>query len=91
MQFGWDEKKRRASLAKHGIDFADLAALFGGSTITLLDDRYDYGEFRYITVGMLNGIVLTVAHTETEEVIRIISARKATRYEEKSYSKKIRK
>ena len=91
MRFEWDDKKRRANLAKHGIDFADLAPLFSGSTITLLDDRYDYGEFRFITLGVLNGIVMTVAHTETEEVMRIISARKATRYEEESYFKKIGK
>jgi uncharacterized protein len=91
MQFEWDEKKRRANLAKHGIDFADLAPLFSGLTITVLDNRYDYGEFRFITLGILNGIVMTVAHAETDEVIRIISARKATRYEEESYFKKIRK
>ena len=78
MQFEWDEKKRRANLAKHGIDFADLAPLFSGLTITVLDNRYDYGEFRFITLGILNGIVMTVAHAETDEVVRIISARKAT-------------
>ena len=91
MKFEWDEKKRRVNLAKHGIDFADLAPLFSGLTITVLDSRYDYGEFRFITLGILNGIVMTVAHSETDEVIRIISARKATRYEEESYFKKIRK
>jgi uncharacterized protein len=91
MQFGWDKKKRRANLAKHGIDFADLTLLFSGLTTTLLDDRDDYGEFCFITLGLLKRIVLTVAHTETDEVIRIISARKATRYEEESYFKKIRK
>jgi len=57
----------------------------------VLDSRYDYGEFRFITLGILNGIVMTVAHTETDEVMRIISARKATRYEEESYFKEIRK
>ena len=91
MQFEWDEKKRKANLAKHGIDFADLASLFDGLTISVLDSRYDYGEFRFITLGILNGIVITVAHTETEEIIRIISARKATRYEEETYFKKARK
>ena len=87
MKFEWDEKKRKENLARHGIDFADLAPLFSGLTITVLDDRYDYGEFLFITLGLLNGIVMTVAHTETDEVIRIISARKATRYEEESYFK----
>ena len=91
MQFKWDEKKRSANLAKHGIDFADLAPLFSGLTISVLDSRYDYGESRFITLGILNGIVITIAHIETDEVIRIISARKATRYEEESYFKTIRK
>jgi uncharacterized DUF497 family protein len=91
MQLEWDEKKRRENLAKHGIDFADLDPLFSGLTITVLDSRYEYGEFRFITLGILNGIVMTIAHTETDEIIRIISARKATRYEEESYYKKIRK
>jgi uncharacterized protein len=88
MKFGWDEKKRRANLAKHGIDFADLAPLFSGLTMTLPDDRYDYGEFRFITLGFLNGVVMTIAHTETDEVLPIISARKATRYEEEIYYRK---
>ena len=91
MRFEWDDRKRRANLARHGIDFADLTSLFAGSTITVLDDRYDYGEFRFITLGVLNSIVIVISHTETDEVIRIISARKATRYEEESYFKKIRK
>ena len=51
----------------------------------MLDDRFDYGEYRFTTLGLLNGIVLLVAHTETDEIIRIISARKATKYEEKRY------
>jgi uncharacterized protein len=91
MRIEWDDKKRRTNLVKHGIDFADLKPLFDGLTITVLDDRYDHGESRFITLGMLNGIVIAIAHTETEEVIRIISARKATRYEEENYFKEDRK
>ncbi len=89
MKFEWDEEKRRANLAKHGIDLADLEPLFGGLTISVLDSRYNYGEFRFITLGVLNGIVMAIAHTETDEVLRIISARKATRYEEEIYFEKI--
>jgi uncharacterized protein len=91
MRFEWDDHKKRINLDKHGIDFADLEMLFNSTTITMLDNRYDYGELRYISIGMLNGIILTIAHTETDEVIRIISARKATRYEEESYFKKVGK
>ena len=69
------------------MDFGDLKFLFGEPTVTLLDDRFDYLEHRFITLGVLEGIVITVAHTEDDEVIRIISARKATHYEEKAYFK----
>ena len=89
MRFEWDERKRQSNLQKHGVDFADLESLFAGETVTVLDERFDYGEPRFITLGLLNGIVLTVAHTETDEVIRILSARKATRYEEEIYFKEI--
>lgn len=89
MKFKWDEAKRQTNIRKHGIDFADLDFLFDGETVTVLDDRFDYGEDRFITLGILNNIVLVVAHTETDKVIRFISARKATKNEEKSYFKEI--
>ena len=57
--------------------------MFLGVTLTILDDRCDYGEVRFVTLGLLNGIVIVVAYTEDDEVIRYISARKATRNEEK--------
>ena len=90
MRFEWDEAKRKENLLKHGVDFADVPPLFDGLTVTMFDDRFDYGEDRYITVGVIQGIVLTVAHTETDELIRLISARKATGYEEEGYFKQIR-
>jgi len=89
VRFEWDERKRRSNLEKHGVDFSDLESLFASETVTVLDERVDYGEHRFITLGLLKGIVLTVAHTETDEVVRILSARKATRYEEESYFKEI--
>ena len=89
MRFEWDEAKRRINIRKHGIDFADLDVLFEGETVTVLDDRFDYGEERFVTLGMLDSIVLVVVHTETEMVIRFISARKATKNEEKGYFKEI--
>ena len=90
MRFEWDERKRQSNLEKHGVDFADLKSLFASETVTVLDDRFEYAEHRFITLGLLKGIVLTVAHTETDEVIRIISARRATHYEEEIYFKEIR-
>jgi uncharacterized protein len=90
MEFDWDEAKRKLNLRNHGIDFFGIEELFDGETVTILDDRFDYGEQRFVTFGMLDGRVVAVAHTETEELIRIISVRKATGNEEKSYYKEIR-
>jgi uncharacterized DUF497 family protein len=87
VRFEWDERKRRSNLGTHGVDFADLEPLFAGDTVTVLDDRFDYGEYRFITLALLNGIVVAIAHTETDEVIRFISARRATSYEEEVYFK----
>ena len=63
--------------------------MFNGEIVTVLDDRFAYGEHRFVTLGLLNGVVLTVSHTETDEAIRFISARKATRHEEENYFKEI--
>ncbi len=87
MRFEWDEAKRESNLLKHGIDFIDVEKVFAGETVTILDDRFDYAEERFITLGLLDGRVAVVAHTETEGLIRLISARKATRNEEISYFK----
>ena len=89
MQYEWDEAKRQSNIQKHGIDFLGIERVFAGQTITILDDRIDYGEPRFVTVGLLQGHVVVIAHTETDEVIRIISVRKATKHEEISYFKEI--
>ncbi len=89
MRFEWDERKRRSNIEKHGVDFADIESLFAGVTVTLFDDRFDCDEDRFITFGLLEGIVIAVAHTEMGRVIRIISARKGTRHEEKGYFKEV--
>ena len=86
MRLEWDEAKRRSNLTRHGIDFATLGEIFSGAPLSLLDDRYDYGEQRFITLGLLRGRVVSVVHTlSDDDVIRIISARKAERYEELKY------
>ena len=89
MRYEWDEAKRQSNIQKHGIDFVGIEKVFAGETLTILDDRFDYGESRFITLGLLSGRVVVIAHTETREVIRIISVRKATRNEEAHYLKEI--
>jgi uncharacterized DUF497 family protein len=85
MRFEWDEAKRQANLRRHGFDFLRVEEIFAGDAITLLDDRFDYGEIRFLTVGVLEGRTVAVAHTETDDVIRIISVRKAQKDEEEIY------
>ena len=89
MKFEWDETKRRANLQKHGIDFADVPRMFDGDVFTIQDERFEYGETRFITFGLLKFRVIVVAHTDRHNIIRLISARKATKDEEKSYFKEI--
>ena len=87
MKFEWDEAKRKSNIKKHGFDFVDAEKVFNGATFTINDDRFDYGKNRYITLGMLEGIVVVITHLEEDELIRIISIRKATKNEQKIYFK----
>lgn len=89
MRFEWDEAKRLSNLWRHGFDFLRVEEIFADPAHTLLDDRFDYGEIRFLTVGMLDGTVVAIAHTETDEVIRIISVRKALKNEAEIYYKEI--
>ena len=89
MEFEWDESKRISNLRKHGVDFTDVPAVFVGTIVTIEDDRFDYGEERFVTFGLLQGYVVAVVHTESEDYIRIVSARKASKYEQKNYFEQI--
>ena len=85
--FEWDERKRRSNLRKHGLDFADCAAVFRGPVLSILDDRGHYSETRLLTFGLLRDKVVVIAHTEESKLIRIISMRTATSHEEADYFK----
>jgi uncharacterized DUF497 family protein len=82
MRIVWDEAKRRANLRKHGFDFADAEAVLSGITHVFEDDRFAYNERRFITLGLLKDTVVYIVHTDDAGDIRVISMRKATRYEE---------
>ena len=69
-------------MKQHGFDFSDAPAVFAGVTFTYEDDRLDYGERRFVTLGILNGMVVSMVHTETPHRIPLISFRKATRHEQ---------
>ena len=82
MKFAWDESKRRMNLRTHGLDFADAEQVFQESTYTFEDDRFCYDEQRFVSLGFLEGVAVSIVHTETFDCIRIISFRKATKREQ---------
>ncbi len=89
MEFEWDEKKRTANIQKHKIDFIGIESVFENLRYTILNDRLDYGEARFVTVGIMENRIVTVVYTETENTIRIISIRKATKNEQQKYFEEI--
>lgn len=82
MKFTWSDSKRESNLKRHGIDFVEAPEIFAGATFTYEDDRFAYAQQRWVTLGLLKNTVVSVVHTESSIQIRIISIRKATRYEE---------
>lgn len=92
MEFIWDEKKNRLNIKKHGFDFTDAWQVFDKDLLASLDDSQDYGEERWIGIGMLNNgtVVLIVFIEEDNDAIRIISLRKANRNEKSKYEEKIK-
>jgi uncharacterized protein len=89
MTYEWDERKRRVNLKKHGIDFIDVPEVFDGAVVIIPDERFDYGETRFVALGILKSLVVVVAYTERGENIRMISARKATKNEQIYYFQEI--
>lgn len=85
MKLTWHEPKRARNLREHGLDFVDAKSVFAGLTFTFEDDRFEYGERRFITPGLLAGVPVSIVHTETEHEIHVISFRKATRREAQRY------
>ncbi len=92
MEFEWDENKNRQNIEKHGVSFKDAQKIFAGFTVGIPDNRFDYGEERIISIGMTGGVaIITVIHTDRNDICRIISARQANRKERKRYDEAIQK
>ena len=86
MRYAFDPKKRAANLKKHGFDFKDASQVIESDRVVTFEDRrFDYGEQRFVTLGMLRGVVVVIATAETDEEIRVISMRKAHRNEQEIY------
>jgi uncharacterized DUF497 family protein len=90
MNFEWNEAKNRANIRKHGFDFVEVQEMFRGVVVVDADIRNDYGENRWVGLGIVRGRVAHVVFAERDlETIRIISLRKATARERKEFEKAI--
>lgn len=87
MSFEWDPEKNKTNIAKHGVSFEDAPSVFKEFHITVDDERKDYGEKRFYTMGILGDKkrVVIIAHTDRKNKIRIISMRKANIREQKIF------
>lgn len=90
MTYEWDEEKNRLNIRVHGIDFLDVLAMFQHPMVMFLDQRADYGEDRWIGIGVLKTVMAVIVFTEPkEDTVRIISARKAAKHEERIYRNEV--
>lgn len=92
MRFEWDPEKARSNLAKHGVSLDTACEVFDDPMVITAPDRFVDGEFRWRSVGRVGPIaILFVAHTyrddDGEEVVRLISARKAKAHERRAYER----
>ena len=89
MRFTWNEAKRKLNIQAHGCDFEDAPRVFDGPTFTFEDDRFDYSEQRFVTLGLLERMVVSIVHTESTRQIRVISFRRATKHEQAIFFKNL--
>ncbi len=86
MKFEWDQNKNKSNQEKHGIDFNDVKEVFNDKNrLNSEDNRKDYGEKRWITVGIAANVCLTIVYT-IRDAIRIISVRRSNRKERQEYN-----
>ena len=86
MSIEFDAAKRKATLEARGLDMARDDEVFAGATLTIEDDRKDYCEDRFITIGFLDGRMLVLVWTLRNDTPRIISMRKANEREQDLYA-----
>ena len=90
MNYGWDGRKSRGNLSRHGIAFEDAIRIFEGPTLEKVDDRFDYGETRIYAIGVVDGLEITLIYTDVSETERrIISAWRAERHERAAYGQSL--
>jgi uncharacterized DUF497 family protein len=91
MNFEWNEEKNEENIRKHHLDFADAREIFEAPMLVGIDARKDYGEIRQIGIVFLKNFIVVIVFTEqNNDIIRIISLRKALRYEREKFERKLR-
>jgi uncharacterized DUF497 family protein len=89
-KLSYDPAKREKTLKERGLDFEDVEEILSGPLqYTFVDDRFDYGEKRWITVGYLKKRMIVVTWTKRGDCLRLISMRKANEKEQKKFKKRM--
>ena len=90
-RFEWDERKNQANIRKHGFDFHDAFLLFEGPMLVGPDESEAHGEERWLGFGFARDVLVAIAFTTRgSQTIRVISMRKATKYEEEEFNQAVR-
>lgn len=89
MLFEWDEAKRRKIIAERRVDLLYAALIFERDVLTRLDDRQDYGELRYVSLGLVGDDCFVVVHTPRGETTRLITAWKGGEKERELYQERV--
>lgn len=89
MDVTFDPAKRDATLNERGLDFSDAALVFSGRVLTVADERFDYGEPRFQTVGHLAGRMVMIVWTPRGRARHVISMRKCNEREQKRYRQRL--
>jgi hypothetical protein len=87
MNYEWDENKRVANIAKHGVDFTDAELFDWASAVESQDDRAQYGEERFVAIGIIGKRLHILIYTKRGQAIRLISLRRANKREKEFYEK----
>ena len=87
MLYEWDEQKRAANKARHRVDFLVVVDFDWDSALVAPDDRRDYGEERFVSIGPIKGRLHVLIFTRRDATVRIISLRKANKREVRQYEK----
>lgn len=91
IRFEWDENKNNSNIERHGIDFCDVQLIFAHPMLIKMDNRKDYGEKRWIELGLLYEIVVVIVFTKRKDITRVISIRRANKNEQKIYQETFKK